>query len=115
MAKLQTNGSMSLSDIIFNRTSATPSTNGNYSFGSEANTFASGATVGDRDNRDNPCDAGDRDALKAQPHSITEWYGANHPNSNFSSVVAKLTDSILLNPPPKPAGATRPAQIIARV
>ena len=92
MAKLQTNGSMSLSDIIFNRTEATPSTNGNYSFGSEANTFASGATVGDRDNRDNPGDAGDRDELKAQPHSITEWYGSNHPNSNFSSPVAKLAD-----------------------
>ena len=92
MARLQSSGTMSLSDIIFNRTSALPTNNTNYTFSAESNTFASGATVGDQDNYANDGDATDRDLLKASPHSISEFYGANHPNSNFSSVVAKLTD-----------------------
>ena len=92
MARLQSSGTMSLSDIIFNRTDALPNNNGNYAFSAESNTFASGATVGDQDNYNNVGDTTDRDLLKASPHSISEFYGANHPNSNFSSVVAKLTD-----------------------
>lgn len=92
MARLQSSGTMSLSDIIFNRSDALPSNNGNYSFSAESNTFASGATVGDQDNYANDGDVTDRNLLKASPHSISEFYGANHPNSNFSSVVAKLAD-----------------------
>ena len=92
MARLQSSGTMSLSDIIFNRTSALPTNNANYAFSAESNTFASGATVGDQDNYNNVGDTTDRDLLKAAPHSISEFYGANHPNTNFSNVVAKLND-----------------------
>ena len=66
MARLQSSGTMSLSDIIFNRTSALPTNNTNYTFSAESNTFASGATVGDQDNYANDGDATDRDLLKAK-------------------------------------------------
>ena len=90
MARLQSSGTMSLSDIIFNRSDALPSTNGNYTFSGESNTFASGATVGDQDNYNNVGDLTDRNFQNMLKEKQLPWLLSK--SFSGSAVVSEFID-----------------------
>ena len=89
---LPSSGEISILDIYRNQqnsTTANPGANSNQDITSFSGQFASGSTVGDVDGNGTGNQVADRDALKDAPHSFSEFYDADYPNSIFSSVVAQ--------------------------
>lgn len=89
---LPSSGEISILDIFRNRensTTATPGANSDQDIAGFSGQFASGSTVGDVDGNGTGNQVADRDALKDAPHSFSEFYNADFPNSIFSSPVAQ--------------------------
>ena len=93
MAALTDSGQISFGDIIGNRGAS----ESDVAIKQESEFFAVGSAVGDVDGNGTPNETDDRTALDAAPYSISEFYGANYPNTYFDTCLAKVSTTSVMD------------------